>query len=171
MVDRGFEPRSVQTKNSKNGICCFSGKYATLRRKIKCWLARNQDNVSEWGIMSICGLLFQRASTITIQLSVLVYCKAHSSSTHWKWTCSHHDIAFVIALSNKHSLTQRIIYTTSYRFREAHLYLLGIRDKYGRLREILSYIIVDQIQIPQLEIILLHILDYSPELTMMLVKR
>jgi hypothetical protein len=35
-------------------------------------LARNQDNVSEWGDMSIRGLLFQWASTKQIQLSVLV---------------------------------------------------------------------------------------------------
>jgi hypothetical protein len=35
-------------------------------------LARNQDNVSEWGNMSIRGLLFQWPSTIKIQLSVLV---------------------------------------------------------------------------------------------------
>jgi hypothetical protein len=35
-------------------------------------LARNQDNVSEWGDMSIRELLFQRASTIKIQLIVLV---------------------------------------------------------------------------------------------------
>jgi hypothetical protein len=35
-------------------------------------LVRNQDNVSEWGDMSIRGLFFQWASTIKIQLSVLV---------------------------------------------------------------------------------------------------
>jgi hypothetical protein len=35
-------------------------------------LARNQDNVSERGDMSICGLLFQWARTMQIQLSVLV---------------------------------------------------------------------------------------------------
>jgi hypothetical protein len=35
-------------------------------------LARNQDKVSEWGDKSILGLLFQWASTIKIQLSVLV---------------------------------------------------------------------------------------------------
>jgi hypothetical protein len=35
-------------------------------------LAWNQDNVSEWGDMSIYRLLFQWASTIKIQLSVLV---------------------------------------------------------------------------------------------------
>jgi len=35
-------------------------------------MGQNQDNVSEWGDMSICRLLFQLASTIKIQLSVLV---------------------------------------------------------------------------------------------------
>ena len=30
-----------------------------LRRKSKDWLARNQDNVSEWGDMSIRGPMFQ----------------------------------------------------------------------------------------------------------------
>jgi hypothetical protein len=34
--------------------------------------AINQDNVSEWEDMSIRGLLFQWASTIKIQLSMLV---------------------------------------------------------------------------------------------------
>ena len=46
VVDRGFESRSGQTKDCKIGICCFSTKQATLRRKSKDWLARNQDNVS-----------------------------------------------------------------------------------------------------------------------------
>ena len=58
-VDRGFEPRSGQTKDYKIGICCFSAKHAALRRKSNDWLARNQDNVSVWGDMSIRGLLFQ----------------------------------------------------------------------------------------------------------------
>ena len=70
-VDCGFEPRSGQTKDYKIGICCFSAKHAALRRKSTDWLARNQDNVSECGDMSICRL-FQGASTIKIQLSVLV---------------------------------------------------------------------------------------------------
>jgi hypothetical protein len=35
-------------------------------------LTSNQDNVSEWDDMSIRGLLFQGASTIKIQLSMLV---------------------------------------------------------------------------------------------------
>ena len=57
-VDCGFEPRSGQTKDYKIGIRCFSAKHAALRGKSKDWLARNQDNVSEWGDMSIRGLLF-----------------------------------------------------------------------------------------------------------------
>jgi hypothetical protein len=72
VVDRGFEPRLGQTKNYKIGICCFSAKHTSLRRKSNDWLVRNQDNVSEWGDMSIRELLFQWASTIKIQLSVLV---------------------------------------------------------------------------------------------------
>ena len=71
-VDRGFEPLSGQTKDYKIGICCFSAKHAAFRRKNKDWLTRNQDNVSEWEDMSIRELLFQWASTIKIQLSMLV---------------------------------------------------------------------------------------------------
>ena len=51
-VDRGLEPRSGQTKDSKIGICCFSAKHAALRGKSKDWLAWNRDNVSKWGDMS-----------------------------------------------------------------------------------------------------------------------
>jgi hypothetical protein len=58
-VDRGFEPWSGKTKDYKIGSCYFSAKRAVLRRKSKDWLARNQDNVSEWGDRSIHGLLFQ----------------------------------------------------------------------------------------------------------------
>ena len=72
VVDCGFEPRSGQTKDFKIGICCFSAKHAALRSKSKDQLARNQNNVSEWSDMSIRRLLFQGASTITIQLSSLV---------------------------------------------------------------------------------------------------
>ena len=61
VFDSGVEPRSGQTMNFNTGICCLSAKHAALRRKGKDWLAGNQDNVSEWGDMSI-----------KIQLSVLV---------------------------------------------------------------------------------------------------
>ena len=58
VVDRGFEPQSGQTKDSKIGICYFSAKRAALRSKSKDWLARNQNNVSEWSDMFTRGLLF-----------------------------------------------------------------------------------------------------------------
>ena len=50
VVDRGFKPRSGQTKDYKISICCFTAKQAVLRSKSKDWLARN--NVSEWSDMS-----------------------------------------------------------------------------------------------------------------------
>jgi hypothetical protein len=56
VVDRGFEPRSRQTKDYKIGICCFFDKHTALRRKSKDWLARNPNNVFEWGDVSIRGL-------------------------------------------------------------------------------------------------------------------
>jgi hypothetical protein len=71
-VDREFEPRSGHTKDFKIDMCCFSAKHTTLRRKNTDWLARNQNDVSEWSDMSTPGLLFQWATTIKIQLSVLV---------------------------------------------------------------------------------------------------
>jgi predicted LPLAT superfamily acyltransferase len=39
--------------------CCFSAKQAAVRRKSKDWLARNQNNESEWSDMSIHVLSFQ----------------------------------------------------------------------------------------------------------------
>ena len=59
VVDRGFDSRSGQTKDYKIGICCFSAKHVALRRKSKDWLARNQNNVSEWSDISSRELLFQ----------------------------------------------------------------------------------------------------------------
>ena len=63
VFDIGFKVSSMrisylvsgQTKDYQIGtcICCFSTMQAALRRKIKDCLARNQDNVSEWGDMSI----------------------------------------------------------------------------------------------------------------------
>jgi hypothetical protein len=54
-IYRRFEARSGQTKDYEIGIWCFSAKHAILRRKRKDWLAQNQDNVSEWGDISIRG--------------------------------------------------------------------------------------------------------------------
>ena len=77
VVDCGFEPRSDKTKDYKIGVCCFSYKHAALRSKSKDWLAQNQDNVSEWSNMSVHGLLFQCATTLKIQLSMLLYYKSN----------------------------------------------------------------------------------------------
>ena len=71
-VDCEFEPHSSRTKEYKFGIGCFSIKHAALRSKSKDWLAWNQNNESELGDLFIGGLFFQWASTIKIQLSVLV---------------------------------------------------------------------------------------------------
>ena len=46
-IDRGFDPQSGQAKDYTIDICCFFAKHATLRRKSKDWLARNQNNLSE----------------------------------------------------------------------------------------------------------------------------
>ena len=91
-VDCGFESQSSETKIYKMAIscCCFSAKYAALKRKSKDWLAQNQDNVSEMGDMSISGLLFQLASTIKIYLGMY---KADLIIIHGKLTCSCHNIA------------------------------------------------------------------------------
>jgi hypothetical protein len=56
-VDRGLDPDRVKP-DYKIGICCFSTTDVALRRKSKDGLARNQDNVCEWGDMIIRGLLF-----------------------------------------------------------------------------------------------------------------
>jgi hypothetical protein len=63
----------------KIGICCFSAKQAALERKNTDWLARNQDNVSEWGDMSIHRLLFQ-----VWMLPLLLVELIHVKQTHHK---------------------------------------------------------------------------------------
>ena len=87
VVDRRFEPWSGQTKDYQIGICCFSAKHTALRRKSK-------D-------------LFQWASTIKIQLSVLVKNKAdliislkiNLFSPWYIWKIAE------LALNNNHSLS------------------------------------------------------------------
>jgi hypothetical protein len=69
VVNCEVEPSLGEAKDYKIGICCFSAKQA--RSESKYFLARNQDNVSEWDNMSVYGLLFQWASTIQIHLSML----------------------------------------------------------------------------------------------------
>ena len=58
-VDRTFIARSGQTKDYKIGMYCLSAKHAALRIRSKYGLAPNLDNMSEWGDVSIRGLLLQ----------------------------------------------------------------------------------------------------------------
>ena len=58
-VDREFEPRSGRTNDFKIDVCYFSAMHTALRRKSRDWLARNQNNASEWSDMSTRGMLFQ----------------------------------------------------------------------------------------------------------------
>ena len=55
-VDCGF---GSNQRLSMIGIFCFSSKHATLSKKSKDLLSRNQNNVYEWSDMSTRGLLFQ----------------------------------------------------------------------------------------------------------------
>ena len=57
--DCGFESQAGHTEDYEIGICCFSARHAALMSNSKDWLSWNQNNVSEWRDMSLCGLLFQ----------------------------------------------------------------------------------------------------------------
>jgi hypothetical protein len=82
-------------------------------------LARNQDNVSEWGEISIRELLFQWASTIKIQLSVLVKYKADliiiSLKINLFLPWYRYKIAELV-LNNNHLLTLSIWYLQTFIF-------------------------------------------------------
>jgi hypothetical protein len=61
---------------------------------LKDWLARNQDNVSKWGDMSICRLLFQWPSTIKnnqlFQLNeVYIYSLYHKRNVKFHFSFGH----------------------------------------------------------------------------------
>ena len=61
VVDCELELELDHTKDNAIGIFCFPTTDAALRRERenKDWLARNQDNVSEWSDTSTHKLLFQ----------------------------------------------------------------------------------------------------------------
>ena len=65
-VECGFEPRSGQTKDNNIYICCSSAKHVAITSKSKDWLARIQNNVSEWNDISIHKQLFYWAIIIKI---------------------------------------------------------------------------------------------------------
>ena len=73
VVDRGFEPRSGQTKDDKIGVCCFSANHATLTRKNHDWLARNQNKVCPSGATCLSAdCCFSELVLYKIQQSLLV---------------------------------------------------------------------------------------------------
>jgi hypothetical protein len=74
------------------GICCFSAKHTALRRKTKDWLARNQNNVSEWSEMSTRDCCFCELALWKSNSPCWSRTKRTSSSSHWKLTCSRHNI-------------------------------------------------------------------------------
>jgi hypothetical protein len=76
-VDHEFEPLWGQTKDYKIGSCCFSASLSIFKEKEQNWLARNQDNVSEWSDMSIWWMLFLWASTIKIHFDLVVVQSRH----------------------------------------------------------------------------------------------
>ena len=51
-LDHGFKCWSDQTEDYEIGFPCFSTKHAALKTMGKDRMARNQNNVSEWGNMS-----------------------------------------------------------------------------------------------------------------------
>jgi hypothetical protein len=71
-VDRGFQPRSGQTKDYKTGINFFYANHTQLRRNSTERIARYQDNVSKCGGMSIHVCCFSELALYKIQLSMLV---------------------------------------------------------------------------------------------------
>ena len=56
VLDCGLKTWSGQTKDLKKLV--FVASLLSMQLKEKEWLARNQDNVSEWSDMSTCRLLF-----------------------------------------------------------------------------------------------------------------
>jgi hypothetical protein len=71
---------------------CFHTKHKSVflfylqRSASEDWLAQNQDNVSVWSDMSIRRLLFQRASTIKVQLRLLLKYKADTNEIPQKYS-------------------------------------------------------------------------------------
>ena len=45
LVDRGFEPKSGQSKDYYIGSCCFSAMHTAVGSKNKDWLVQNHDNM------------------------------------------------------------------------------------------------------------------------------
>ena len=127
VVDCEFESRSGQTKDYRIGMCCFSAKHAALRRKSKNRLDRDQDNMSEWGEMSVHGLLFPWAKTIQKSNSACwSSTKRTSSLFHWKLTCSRHDIQSM-DISIRHPRFYAIYFISNHIFQNKYCEVISKR--------------------------------------------
>ena len=82
-----------------------SGMHTALRRKSKDWLVQNQDNVSKWGDMSICGLFVSELTLWQLDSVCWSSTKRTSSSSHRKLSCSRHDIAEKLLSWNESTIT------------------------------------------------------------------
>ena len=105
-VDRGFETRSVQTKDYEMDICCFSAKHAVLRRKTG-WVAIGIMCPSGATCISAYCCLSKQALYKSNE-ACWSSTKRTSSSSHRKLTCPRHNVAEIFAelsLSNTHKLT------------------------------------------------------------------
>ena len=81
-VDRVFEPRSGQTKDYNIDIYCFFVKHAVLRSKSKDWLARYQNNVSEWSEYLPADCCFSELAQYKSSSACWSRTKRISSSSH-----------------------------------------------------------------------------------------
>lgn len=106
-ADCWFDLGSSRTKNNNIGICCFSAQHVALRRTIKEWLSRTQNNVPDWRDISTRVLLIQWSGIARWLVQSghhyhLIDCNLSSPSYTWK--IDH------VGLHNNHSLTQTIVY-------------------------------------------------------------
>ena len=93
-------------------LLIMNAKHVEFRRKSKDWLARNQDNVSEWSDMYIRGLLFPLVNTI----------KKRTKRVGLEKSGHHHHLINLVslwysykiaelALNNNRSLTKAVTYS------------------------------------------------------------
>ena len=105
----GSSPVQVKPKTMK--LVCVASTQSTQHYRERAKTVWNQDNVSKWRDMSTCWLLFQWASTMKIQLSVLAWNKADLIIISMKinFFSPWYSWKFVeLALNNNHSLTHSI---------------------------------------------------------------
>ena len=130
VINHGFEPRSGQTKDYEIGICYFSAKHTALRRNSKDWLARNQDNVSEWSDMSIHGLLFQWANTIHQRLSRACIVQLVINRTNWSYvktmSCGGSHLGITINIKNTKFVKDLPMIDAQFRFNQCN----SFREEY-----------------------------------------